>query len=217
VPEKLVQILVFLPLLLLALSAHEAAHAWAAWRLGDSTAKEQGRLSLLPFGHLDPIGSVLLPLGLALLQAPFLVGYAKPTPVDPGRLQPSKAGFSLVALAGPLGNLLLGLLLSLLGLLLFRGLGLESAAGRELLGAAILVNTVLATLNLLPLPGFDGLKALYVLLPDEWCWRLHRGEGWFLPVLVVAAWLQILDAALWPGLWLGQELCGLAGVPTPLF
>jgi Zn-dependent protease len=217
VREILIQALVFLPLLVLALSAHEAAHAWAALRLGDPTGRDHGRLSLLPFGHLDLIGSLLLPVAMLLMRSPFLVGYAKPTPVDPGRLRSPKADFSLVALAGPLGNLALALALAAVGTLLFRGLGIDNGPARALVGVGILTNTVLAMLNLLPLPGFDGLKALYAFLPDEWCWQLQRGERFFVMALLVAAALQVLGIVLWPGLWLGQALCDFSGAGLPLF
>lgn len=216
-PESLLKALVLLPVLLLAVSAHEAAHAWAALKLGDPTAHRLGRTSLLPFRHVDPIGTLLLPGLLLLMQAPFLVGYAKPTPVDPGRFRDPKAGFSWVALAGPMANLALALGLGLLGAVLVRGLGLEDPSLKLLLAAGILTNALLGFLNLLPLPGFDGLKALYAFLPDAWCWRLQRAERFFVLVLVLAAWTRTLDLMLAPGLRLGQGLCRLAGVSPALF
>jgi Zn-dependent protease len=217
VPETLLNAVVLISVLLLALSAHEAAHAWAALKLGDPTAHAQGRTSLLPFKHIDPIGTLLLPGLLLLMQAPFLVGYAKPTPVDPGRFKDPKRGFSAVALAGPGANFGLALGLALLGWLLLVGLGVDDPALRLLLGAGIVVNALLGFLNLLPLPGFDGLKALYAFLPDAWCWRLQRAESFFVLVLVLAVWTRTLDLMLAPGFWLGQALCGAAGISGPLF
>jgi Zn-dependent protease len=212
VPELFVKALLFLPMLLLAVSAHEAAHAWTALRLGDPTAEKQGRVSLLPFTHFDLIGSFVLPGLLLWQQASFLVGYAKPTPVDPGRFRDPKAGFAVVALAGPAGNLLLALLLALTGAGLMRGLGLQNSALEQLLAAGILINALLAAINLLPLPGFDGLKACYAFLPDSWCWRLQRAERWYILILVLAAWANVLGWASLPGLWLGRGLCRLAGL-----
>jgi Zn-dependent protease len=217
VPETLLNAVVLIPVLLLALSAHEAAHAWAALKLGDPTAHALGRSSLLPFKHIDPIGTLLLPGLLLLMQAPFLIGYAKPTPVDPGRFKDPKRGFSIVAVAGPGANFALAVGLSLLGWLLFIGLGIDDPALRLLLGAGIVVNALLGFLNLLPLPGFDGLKALYAFLPDAWCWRLQRAESFFVLVLVLAVWTRTLDLMLAPGFWLGQALCGAAGISGPLF
>lgn len=210
-------ILVLLCMLLLALSVHEAAHAWAALRLGDPTAAVQGRTSLLPFRHIDPVGTVLLPGLLLLMQAGFLIGYAKPTPVDPGRFKDPKAGFAWVALAGPAANLGLALGLALLGAVLSQGLGLDDPGLAGLLGAGILVNALLAWLNLLPLPGLDGLKALYRFLPDAWCWVLHRAERWFILILVLAAWTGALGPLLRPGLDLGRLLIAWAGAGQGFF
>jgi Zn-dependent protease len=215
--ETPARIAVAVSLMLLAVSAHEAGHAWAADRCGDPTARKAGRVSLLPFTHIDPVGSLLLPALLALVKAPFIIGYARPTPVDPARLRRPKPDFSLVAAAGPAANLAMALAFSLLGGFLFRGLGFESAELGLLLGGAIAVNAWLACLNLLPLPGFDGLKALYAFLPDEWCWRLQAGERYFLVVLVLATWLGALNIALLPGLWLSRWLCAAAGVGLPSF
>jgi Zn-dependent protease len=213
--EPLLHALVAAVLLVLAVSVHESGHAWAALKRGDPTAAERGRLSWLPFSHFDLVGCLLLPLILVLAHAGFIMGYGRPTPVDPGRLKRPKADFSLVSLAGPAANLALALGLSLLGALGFQGLKLDSPEAALLLGAAIAINVTLACVNLLPLPGFDGLKALYAFLPDEWCWRLQRGEGLFLGVLLLAVLFGAMDLALYPSFWLGRALCTLAGVPLP--
>ena len=203
-----------LPLTLMALSAHEAAHAWVArWR-GDRTAEEQGRLTLLPFAHVDPVGTLALPILMAVSGGP-VIGYAKPTPVDPSRLKRPKLDYSLVALAGPLSNLALALALALLGMVLVRALDLQSPASDLLLGMAIFINVVLGFFNLAPLPGFDGLKALYVLLPDEWCWRLSRAEPFFIVVLVMGLYLGLFRYLLIPADAATRALCGLAGIPLP--
>ena len=214
-PQILTRLLLYLPLLLLAVSAHEAAHALAArWR-GDDTAERMGRLTLMPFPHVDLWGTILLPGLLVLMQSSFLVAYAKPTPVDPGRLRNPKADFSLVALAGPLGNLALALALALLGGALFAGLGVESPEAHLIVAAGIFLNVLLACLNLLPLPGFDGMKALYVFLPDRWCWRLQQAEPYFMVVLVLAAFTQVLGLALIPVHPITEALCTLAGTSWP--
>lgn len=214
-PETLTRLLLYLPLLLLAVSAHEAAHAWTArWR-GDDTAARQGRLTLLPFAHVDLWGTLILPALLVAMQSSFLIAYAKPTPVDPGRLRRPKADFSLVALAGPAGNLALALLLTLLGSLLFAWLGVESVEARLIIAAGIFLNVMLACLNLLPLPGFDGMKALYVVLPDRWCWRLQQAEPYFLVILVLAAFTQVLNLALVPVDSITDLLCTVAGTGRP--
>ena len=214
-PPIVTTLLLYLPLLLLAVSAHEAAHAWAArWR-GDDTAARQGRLTLLPFAHVDLWGTVLLPAMLLYIQAPFLIGYAKPTPVDPSRLRRPKADFSLVAVAGPAGNLALAVGLALLGALVFGGLGVDSPEGRMIVAAGIFLNVMLAGLNLLPLPGFDGMKALYVVLPDRWCWRLQQADPYFMVVLVLAAFTQVLALVQVPIHSVTEALCTLAGTACP--
>ena len=209
-----IRVLLTLPLTLMALSAHEAAHAYAAYLLGDKTAQERGRLTLMPFAHIDPFGTVALPLLLALGGGPVF-GYAKPTPVDPSRLRSPKLGYSIVALAGPASNLLLALSLSLAGLLLVRGLDLRSASLELVLGMGIFINVILGFFNLLPLPGFDGLKVLYAVLPDSWCWRLNRAEGLFIVVLVMGVYLGLFIRLSTPAYSATDALCRLAGIPFP--
>jgi Zn-dependent protease len=217
VPDWLLRLIVYLPMLLLGVSVHEAAHAWAALKLGDPTARDQGRVTLLPFVHVDLWGSFLLPGMLLAMQAPYLFGYAKPTPVNPGLLGSPKRDFSLVALAGPLGNLALALGFAALGALAFRSLGVDSAEGRMLIAAGIVTNALLGCFNLLPLPGFDGMKAIYALLPDEWCWQLQRIERMFFPILILAAAMGLLNRVLIPAFVLGSGLCAAAGTGQPTF
>ena len=216
-PDWLFRLLVYLPMLVLAVTVHEASHAWAADRLGDPTARKLGRVSLLPTSHVDLWGTLILPGLLLAIQAPYLFGYAKPTPVDPGRLRSPKRDFSLVALAGPGGNVGLALAFSAAGFFCFRWLGIDSPDAKTLVGAAIATNVLLAWLNLLPLPGFDGLKALYVLLPDEWCWHLQRSERMMFLVLIAGAFLGFLNWAMTPASAVGMALCTAAGTGQPTF
>ena len=210
------RLVVYIPLLLLAVSFHEAAHAWVALKRGDPTARDQGRITLLPWAHVDLFGSLILPGMLLLMQANYLFGYAKPTPVNPGLLRSPKRDFSVVALAGPGGNLLLALAFAGVGALAFRWFGVDSPPARMLVGAGILINVLLGWLNLLPLPGFDGMKALYVFLPDEWCWQLQRGERLFFPILVLALVFGVVQWALAPAYAIGVGLCAAAGTGLPL-
>jgi Zn-dependent protease len=209
------RLVIYLPLLLLAFSAHEAAHAWAALQRGDPTARDQGRVTLLPFVHLDLWGSVLLPGLLIAMPVPWIFGYAKPTPVDPGKLRNPKRDFSLVALAGPGGNLALALVFAALGAVAFRWFGVDSPEARLLVGAGILTNSALACINLLPLPGLDGMKALYAFMSDEWCWRLQKVDRMFLPLIVAAALLGLLGEVQVLAFGLGTGLCALAGTGQP--
>jgi len=144
---------------------HEWAHAWSAHALGDDTAARQGRLTLDPLAHLDPIGSVLLPL----IGVPF--GWAKPVPVDPGRFRGSTdAGIVLTAAAGPLSNLVLALVattaLAALEALGAADVGVAHAV-RRLLAMLVVVNVLLAVFNLLPVPPLDGSRIVDGLIPDR--------------------------------------------------
>ncbi len=213
--ELILKAAITLPLLLLAVSVHEAAHALAALRLGDNTAALQGRISLYPPRHLDPIGSLALPLAvLVLTHQRFIYGYAKPTPVDPAKLRRPKRDYSLVALAGPLSNLCLAFALAL------AAHGLSSAGWNgpgtaAVLGWGIALNVLLGLFNLIPFPGFDGLKALYVFLPDSWCWRLNKPEPFYLLALFMVFWLGLFQWVFEPINRLIAVLCGWGGALIP--
>jgi Zn-dependent protease len=203
------QAAVQLPLLLLAVSCHEASHGLAAWWQGDPTAKERGRVTLDPLKHLDLLGSVILPLFLLFSGLPVL-GYAKPTPVDVGRLRNPKRGFSLVALAGPASNLVLAVLFSLLGLVLVGILALPWPVLPVFFREGIQLNLLLGLFNLIPLPTLDGLKALYVLLPDSWCWALNRLEPWGFVVIYGALYFGLFEVVFLPLRFCEEALFSLA-------
>jgi Zn-dependent protease len=173
----------FLPVII-AITFHEAAHGWMAERCGDDTARMLGRVSFNPIRHVDLFGTLLLPGLLLLLQAPFLFGYAKPVPVNFGRLRNPKRDMIWVALAGPGVNVLLAFTAALL---------LHPAAYAppalapwlgENLANAIFFNVVLAVFNMLPLPPLDGGRVLTGLLPREIAWRFARLEPYGLLVLI---------------------------------
>ncbi|WP_374281141.1 site-2 protease family protein [Novosphingobium sp.] len=156
--------------LVLAIVFHEVAHGWTARALGDPTAAEMNRLSLNPFRHVDPVGTVILPGFLALVKAPVF-GWAKPVPVNQWRLRNPRFGMMLVAAAGPGMNLLMALVsVVLLGLLLqpyadAEPVGLARFAMDNLVNF-LKINVFLALFNLLPIPPFDGSHILEGLLPD---------------------------------------------------
>lgn len=154
-------------ILLASLSFHEAAHAWAANKLGDPTARLMGRLTLNPLAHIDWIGTVAFPIILALSNLPVF-GWAKPVPVDMRNLQSPRRDFALVALAGPVSNVVLAV--GLIVLVRAQG-GLVPETGvthtSVLLYMAIFMNLILATFNLLPIPPLDGGNVLAGLVPES--------------------------------------------------
>lgn len=161
---------------LLAITLHEAAHGWAAGKLGDPTARLMGRVTLNPFAHVDLVGTVIIPLALLLMNAPFLFGYAKPVPVNFSRLRNTRRDMALVALAGPASNILL----AVLGALAFHIVpSLPDAAslwGAEMLERLVLLNLILAVFNMLPVPPLDGGRILVSILPDWAAWKVARLE-----------------------------------------
>lgn len=178
--------------LLLAITLHEAAHAWVAYKLGDNTAKMLGRVSFNPFVHIDPFGTVLLPLMLLMSGAPFLFGYAKPVPINFMRLRNPRRDMVFVALAGPLANIILvicaALLLHIVGFL-------PDMAGNWLVGNiifAIKINAILAAFNMLPIPPLDGGRVAVGLLPDIIARPLSRIEPYGMFVIIGLFLLPVL-------------------------
>lgn len=159
--------LFFLAILLLSVILHEIAHGYMALSLGDPTAKNAGRLTLNPIPHIDPIGSIAVPLLLVLFGSPILFGWAKPVPVNPYNLRDRKYGAAKVSFAGPGANLAIALFFGLL-LRFFSGPIAEILPGViPLFVGIVYLNLVLAIFNLLPIPPLDGSHILFDFLPPS--------------------------------------------------
>lgn len=183
--DMVYQIAVWVIPLVFAIVLHEISHGWVANALGDPTAKRLGRLTLNPIKHVDPIGTVVLPLILAITKAPIF-GWAKPVPVVAERLRHPRRDMMLVALAGPGINLLLALVTSLV--LGFIAAG-EGVAGLGFLGqllvSFIIVNVFLAIFNLIPLPPFDGGHVVEGLLPRSAVPAWQKLGRFAFPILII--------------------------------
>lgn len=158
---SLIAILITFIYLIIAISVHEFAHALAADRLGDPTARSQGRLTLNPLSHIDPVGTVVLPLSLMLLTGgSFAYGWGKPTPFDPYNLQNPRKDTAIISIAGPLSNILL----AIIGAVIIRLVPHEFSL---LVLPLITTNIALAVFNLIPVGPLDGQKILFGILPRD--------------------------------------------------
>lgn len=196
---------------LLAITLHEVAHGWAALAFGDRTAQMLGRLSLNPLKHVDPVGTVAVPLSLLLMSwlmgsQPFLFGWAKPVPVSMQNLSHPKRDMAWVAIAGPASNFVQAIGWALL---LYVQMGSATEWLHSMAIAGISINLILIALNLLPIPPLDGSRVLTALLPNQLGWQYNRLEPYGLVILIglmVMGWLTPLIMplfTLFKGLVLG--------------
>jgi Zn-dependent protease len=161
--ESLANILMIAIPVIVAITFHEAAHGYVALHFGDSTAKDEGRVTLNPIKHIDPIGTILLPAFL-YFTAGFLFGYAKPVPVKFGQLRNPRWHMIWVAIAGPAMNILLAIVSAILLVTLTGGLNDDSSFA-QVLKLSVAINAILAVFNMLPLPPLDGSKVVAPFLP----------------------------------------------------
>lgn len=186
--------------LVLAVTVHEAAHGWVADKFGDSTARAQGRITFNPIPHIDPIGTVLVPM-LMLLFTGFMFGWARPVPVDFSRLHNPKRDMIWVALAGPGANLLMAIGWSLVLVLAHQSIAAWPWAGMPLLSMAaggVFINLVLMALNLIPIPPLDGGRVLTGLLPMKAARSFAAIEPYGMVIIILLLIFGVIGMILGP-------------------
>jgi Zn-dependent protease len=191
----------------LAITLHEAAHGYVAKQYGDLTAYAQGRVTLNPLRHIDPMGTVVVPLLLLAVSSPYLFGWAKPVPINFGNLRHPKRDMLWVAAAGPGANLLMAFLWALV----FKfGLAIPESNFSEpmllMAQAGILVNVILLVLNLLPLPPLDGGRIAVSLLPERIAYRFAQIEPYGFIILLVLLFTGVLGAVIEPFIFITIRL-----------
>lgn len=189
----------YILILILSIIVHEVSHGYAALALGDPTAKYQGRLTLNPLKHIDPMGSVIIPAILVLSNSSFLFGWAKPVPYNPYNLRKGRFGEAIVAGAGPLTNILIAVFFALV---IHLGKGILSYEFMLLSAQVVYMNLILAIFNLIPAPPLDGSKILKAFLPFPLARSLEQFEErlgnlvFILPLLIAFGLWPIISPVL---------------------
>lgn len=200
---------------LFAITLHEAAHAYAAKFFGDNTAYSQGRMSLNPLVHVDPLGTILIPI-LTYAFTPFVFGYAKPVPVEFGRLRNPKRDMAWVALAGPGANLLMAILWLIFARLV-NFAGVEAPFWQHMAQAGIFVNLLIMAFNLLPIPPLDGGRVVTSILPHKLAYAFARIEPYGFFIVLGLLFMRVIGYWLEPVMTLGRWIVHFAALPFTFF
>lgn len=205
-------------ILLFSIILHEVMHGWVAKQFGDHTADHAGRLTLNPIPHIDPVGSILLPAVLILANAGFIIGWAKPVPVNPLNFKDIKKGELLVSLGGVAANFVLALLAALIFHLLISSVGFRNPV-IDLLRFTFTMNMVLAVFNLLPIPPLDGSKVLMALLPYKYAREYEKLTPYGMILLLLLWFIPVGGSTLLSYILLGSILLtsSFLGIPPKLF
>jgi len=200
-----------------AITLHEAAHAYAARYLGDSTAYLQGRMSLNPIKHIDLFGTILIPVVLYVATSgAFLFGYAKPVPVEFGKLRKPKRDMAWVALAGPAANFVMALLWMIFAIMLAVG-NIDEMFFMRMAQAGVLVNLVMFALNLFPVPPLDGGRVLISILPHRYSYKFAQIEPYGFFIVMALVLLKVLYFWMMPVMSLAHIALKLIVSPLTVF
>lgn len=192
------EVLYRLPAVFIGFSFHEFAHALAAYRMGDDTAKNNGRLTLDPTAHIDPIGILMLIL--------FKFGWAKPVPINPGNFKKRKQGIVLVSLAGPMMNFVIAIISLLIYGLVYFKFGIENIIFDQIMINIYFINIGLGVFNLIPLPPLDGSKILSGILPVRLEYKFYQYEQYSYILLLILIFTNAIDYILSPMFYYAQKL-----------
>lgn len=196
--------------LVFAVIVHEIAHGYAALKLGDPTAKEEGRLTFNPIPHIDPFWSLLLPAILVFTNSPFVLGGAKPVPIDPRYFRDYRRDIMTVSFAGPASNIALAFIsMALLIIAVKFGVPFLSSPGvLRILEYSMLINTVLAVFNLIPIPPLDGSKILLSFLPPQAAYKFAAVEPYGIFIIFILLFLGLLKFILVPAITVMYSILG---------
>ncbi len=216
--EDIIQkIAVFALPVIFAITLHEAAHAYAAKYFGDATAYMQGRMSLNPVKHIDPIGTILIPVVMYVATAgSFLFGYAKPVPVEWGNLRKPKRDMAWVALAGPGANMAMALMWMIMAIVL-RGTGIEEAFFLQMAEAGVWINLLIFAFNLLPIPPLDGGRVMTSMLPHQYAYKYAQIEPYGFFIVLGLLFLKLLHYWVIPVMAIANIALQLITTPLTLF
>ncbi len=208
------RVIVWLLPVIFAITVHEVAHGWVAKKFGDNTADSQGRLTLNPVKHIDWLGTIVIPCLLLITFTGFIFGWAKPVPVDPRNFKNPRKAMSIVAIAGPLSNLLMAIAWAMIARfgviinveyismpLIYSGI------------AGISINLVLLLINMLPIPPLDGSRVLSGFLPSRMAWHYNKLERFGFFILLGLLWSGVLTMVLgYPMFYVQKLFFSLAGI-----
>ncbi len=180
---------------LFAITLHEAAHGWVASKLGDHTARMMGRVTLNPVKHIDPVGTIVVPIALLIMSTGFIFGWAKPVPINFNALRSGKSGMIWVALAGPGANLIMAI-----GWLFvaFFSINMNTPVLLKMAGAGIFINILLGVFNLLPIPPLDGSRVISALLPNPLAYKYNQLERYGFVILIGLMFFGGFAYIVWP-------------------